>query len=99
MSVASRDLWQRRLLGFQGIYYLAAGLWPIVSMSSFERVTGAKVDDWLVRMVGLLAAVIGATLVIAVRRLRSQPVETIVLAVGSALAFTLIDMWYGLTGR
>jgi hypothetical protein len=42
------------------------------------------VDDWLVRMVGLLAAVIGATL--AAQR-RTSSIEIVTLAIGSALAF------------
>jgi hypothetical protein len=54
---------QRSVLRAQGGYYLVTGLWPLVHLASFEAITGPKVDDWLVRMVGLLAAVIGATAV------------------------------------
>ena len=86
------------ILPIQGGYYLLTGLWPLLHLASFEAVTGPKVDDWLVRMVGLLAAVIGAVLVIAGRQ-GKQGLEIAVLAVGSALAFTAVDVWYALGGR
>ena len=47
----------------QGIYYLLTGLFPFVHFGAFEALTGRKRDRWLVRTVGLLAAVIGLTLV------------------------------------
>jgi hypothetical protein len=53
-----RERWRRRLIAFQAAYYLATGLWPLVHLPSFEAVTGPKTDDWLVHMVGLLAAVV-----------------------------------------
>jgi hypothetical protein len=79
----------RRLARTQGAYYLATGLWPLVSMRTFEAVTGQKTDRWLVRMVGLLAAVIGLSLVT-----RGQRTADGTLAVGSALAFATVDTWY-----
>jgi energy-converting hydrogenase Eha subunit E len=89
---------QSRVLGAQGLYYLGAGLWPLMHMSSFETVTGPKVDDWLVRMVGLLASVIGATLTLAAWR-RNRNLEVVSLAAGSAVAFAGVDLWYALRGR
>ena len=80
---------RRRLSTLHGGYYLVTGLWPLVSMRTFEFVTGRKTDRWLVRMVGLLAAVIG----LAILRDRDRPVDR-VLPVGSALAFTAIDVVY-----
>jgi energy-converting hydrogenase Eha subunit E len=74
------------------------GLWPLVHLASFEAVTGPKVDDWLVHMVGLLAAVIGATLIVAARRGHRTP-DIMILAVGSASAFTAVDVWYTFRGR
>jgi hypothetical protein len=72
----------------QAIYYLTTGVWPIISMRTFEAVTGPKQDGWLVRMVGLLAAVIGAAL------LRSSPRPDPALAIGAPLAFAAVDMTY-----
>lgn len=88
-----------RLVFFgQGIYYLLTGLWPIVSMVTFVAVTGPKVDLWLVRMVGLLVAVIGASLLTATAARRLTP-EVLVLAAGGAASFAVIDLVYGLSGR
>ena len=86
------------ILAAQGAYFVLTGLWPVVHFPSFDAVTGPKVDDWLVRMVGLLAAVIGGTLYTAARR-RTRTSEILLLAIGSALAFTVIDTWYSLAGR
>lgn len=86
------------VLRTQGFYYVLTGLWPVIHMPSFEAITGPKVDDWLVKMVGLLAAVIGSTLSLASQR-ANQSLEIFWLAVSSALAFTVIDVWYALGGR
>lgn len=75
----------------QGAYYVATGLWPLLSMRSFEAVTGPKVDKWLVQMVGLLAATIGTTLLIGARKERLDD-AVVALAVGSAASFAAIDV-------
>jgi hypothetical protein len=94
-----RDRWHRRILAFQSTYYVLTGLWPVAHYRSFEAVTGPKTDDWLVHTVGLLAFVIGATLGVAVARNHIRAPDIIVLAVGAALAFAGIDLWYGLPGQ
>jgi len=88
----------RLFLAAQGLYYLLAGIWPLVSMSTFEAVSGPKTDHWLVRMVGLLAAVIGVTLLLGIR-LSAPRSEVIALALLSATSFAAIDLVYGLSGR
>ena len=87
------------LLAIQSAYYGVTGIWPILHMPSFEVVTGPKIDDWLVHMVGLLAAAIGAVLGVATARKRVRSPEVVLLAVTSAAAFAAIDLWYGLSGR
>jgi hypothetical protein len=77
----------------QGVYFLVSGLWPIVSLETFERVTGPKTDDWLVKTVGLLAAVIGGVILDGARRPRIAR-ETRTLAIAAALAFAVIDIVY-----
>jgi hypothetical protein len=89
----------RRALRFQAAYYVVAGLWPVVSLSSFEAVTGPKTDGWLVHMVGLLAAVIGATLGAGTMTRQRIGVDLLVLSVGSAASFAAIELWYGLSDR
>jgi energy-converting hydrogenase Eha subunit E len=88
----------RLVLGGQAAYYILTGAWPLLHMASFEAVTGPKVDDWLVKMVGLLAATIGVTLALAVRASRWSA-EVRALAILSALSFAAIDVRYALSGR
>jgi len=88
----------RTILRLQGGYYLATGVWPLLHIPSFEAVTGPKTDDWLVHMVGLLAAVNGAALGLAAQKSRHLETEMVILAAGTALAFAAIDIWYVLKG-
>jgi hypothetical protein len=82
----------------QGAYFVATGVWPLVHMRSFETVTGPKTDKWLVRTVGVLVSVIGATLVWAGTR-RSVNGDTVRLATGAAAGLAAIDATYATRGR
>jgi hypothetical protein len=82
----------------QGWYYVVTGIWPIIDIDSFQLVTGPKTDLWLVRTVGVLVTVIGATLLLAARwRRLDSPV--VLLAVGSALGLAAIDTVYVMAER
>jgi hypothetical protein len=94
-----KDRWRRRILAFQSAYYGLTGVWPILHLPSFEAVTGPKIDDWLVHMVGLLAAAIGLVLGAATVRNRVRSPDVVLLAIASAVAFAAIDLRYGVTGR
>lgn len=72
---------------------MITGVWPLVSMRTFEMVTGPKTDKWLVKTVGVVVAVIGAALLTAAYQQRFGA-EVVVLAVGSALGLALIDINY-----
>jgi hypothetical protein len=78
--------------------YLVTGIWSLASRATFERVTGPKTDYWLVRMVGLLAIVIGIALIAGSR---AAPIggSTWVLGIGSAASFAIIDIRFGIPGR
>ena len=82
----------------QGVYYLLTGLWALVSMRTFEAVTGPKTDRWLVKTVGVLVSVIGAVLMLAGLRRRVEP-ESALLAAGSAAGLAAIDTVYATRGR
>lgn len=82
----------------QGVFYVATGLWPIIHLRSFERVTGPKVDKWLVRTFGGLVAAVGAALIAGAFEQRPSRALT-VLGVGSALALGAADLVYSLRGR
>jgi hypothetical protein len=77
----------------QGLFYVATGVWPLVDIHSFEKVTGPKRDDWLVKTVGVLVTVIGGVLLAAGARGRTTP-ETAWLGAGSALGLAAIDVVY-----
>jgi hypothetical protein len=82
----------------QGCYYLATGVWALVSIRTFEAATGPKVDRWLVKTVGVLVSVIGAVLMLAGWRRRVEP-EPALLAAGSAAGLAAIDTVYATKGR
>lgn len=84
---------QQRLLLAQGAYYGLTGIWPLVSLRTFEMITGPKADGWLVKTVGVLVGVIGGVLGLAGRQ-RQPPPEVALLAVGSALGLAAIDITY-----
>lgn len=77
----------------QGGYFALSGLWPLVSMRTFERVTDPKVDRWLVQTVGVLVLAVGASLGLAGARRRVTP-ELALLAAGSAAGLAAIDIIY-----
>jgi hypothetical protein len=88
----------RLLLAAQGGYYVLTGLWPLVSMDTFEAVSGPKTDDWLVKTVGVLALAIGLALLYGARRERPAR-ESYLLAALSAAGFAGVDLVYGGGGR
>jgi hypothetical protein len=90
------------LLWVQGLYYLATGVWPLISIETFQMVTGPKTDHlvtgreadhWLVMTVGVLITAIAIPLLVAAWRRRNPP-EIMVLAIASALGLTVIDVIY-----
>ena len=94
--------WSHRLVTAtaiaQGLLYVLTGVWPLLHIDSFEWVTGEKIDDWLVRTVGVLVLVIGSVLLAAAWRKRITD-ELAALAVGAALGLTAIDVIYVAVGR
>jgi energy-converting hydrogenase Eha subunit E len=82
----------------QGLYYVLTGLWPLVSLATFQAATGPKTDTWLVQTVGVLVTVIGATLCLAAYR-RNTAAEIVLLAIGSALGLAAVDVTFVLERR
>ncbi len=77
----------------QGAYFTLTGLWPLVSIGTFVRVTGPKTDIWLVKTVGVIVLAIGAVLVLAGARNAVTP-EIYLLATGTAVGLAGIDIYY-----
>ena len=79
-------------------YWLFGALWPLISMRSFERVTGNKRDEWLVRSVALLMLSVVATLETQ-RRSRRDETAMRVLGATSAGALGSVALIGPLVGR
>lgn len=89
---SSRAPVARLALG-QGLFYLGTGIWPLISIGSFQKVTGRKTDLWLVKTVGGLVGVIGGVLTAAGLR-GDVPRDTALVAAGSAAVLAAIDTAY-----
>jgi hypothetical protein len=90
------------LCSVQGLYCLVTGVWPLVSIETFQAVTGQKTDHlvtgregdhWLVNTVGVLVTANALVLLLAAWRNRPTP-EVVLLAVGSAAGLIAIDVIY-----
>ena len=82
---------QKTLLRAQAAYYIATGVWPLLSMRLFEAVTGKKTDRWLVQTVGLLVTCIGTSIALETR-LKRPSAAVVTLAVSSALSLAAIEI-------
>lgn len=87
----------RRLLLIQGAYYALTGLWPLVSIKTFQRVTGPKNDLWLVKTAGLLILAVAVPLLAAGAGDHLSP-EIVLLSAGSAVALAGVDVVYAFKG-
>jgi hypothetical protein len=90
------------LAWIQAPYYFLTGVWPFISIRSFQYVTGQKYDHlpnggesdhWLVLAVGALITAVAVTLFVAAWR-RNVQLEIAVLAIGAAVGLTAIDIVY-----
>ncbi len=81
----------RSVLRGQAACYAVTGIWPLLHLRSFEAVTGPKADGWLVRTVGLLLSVTGASVWLGADRPRPA---TYVLAAGAAASLAAVDVVY-----
>jgi hypothetical protein len=77
----------------QAAYLIATGIWPLVHYRSFEAVTGPKTDAWMVQTVGAVAVVLGIAAATSDRQ------RSLVLSVGSTLAFGVTEVAPVLRGR
>ena len=97
IDLDSADDRRRRAARLQAGYYVVTGVWPLVHRRSFERVTGPKVDFWLVRTVGVLVSAIGAGLALGARRRVSSELEA--TAILAAVGLAAIDVAEVARGR
>jgi hypothetical protein len=81
-------------LSVQGSYYVTTGVWPILHLGSFMRVTGPKRDRWLVQTFGALVCAVGVSL-LAGRGDRGSRT----LGATSALTLAVAEMLFVARGR
>jgi hypothetical protein len=80
------------------LFNVLSGVWPLVSMDSFERVTGPKIDDWLVRTVAGLLISTGAAQLAAGDSPGGLRVARL-LGQGTAVTLGVVDVVYASSGR
>ncbi|HEX2616517.1 MAG TPA: hypothetical protein VHL57_03190 [Flavobacteriales bacterium] len=88
----------RSLGALHGAYLLFGGLWPMLHMASFEAVTGPKSDHWLVRSVGGILIVVGATLFAEARR-SSWSKGVVLIAMGVSFVLGVVAVVTSILGR
>ena len=81
-----------------GLFNVVSGGWPLVSMRTFERVTGPKVDSWLVRTVAGLLVSVGVAQLAAGDSPDGLKVARL-LGQGTAVTLGVVDVVYASTGR
>ena len=95
-----RRLRTRVKLAFaQGTYVLVGALWPLLSMASFEEVTGNKRDEWLVRSVAGILLVLGSLLVHDAFFHRHIARTLRIMASGISLVLGVVALFSSLSGR
>lgn len=88
----------------QGVYYGATGLWPLLSVESFQLVTGRKTDHliathpteadhWMLYTITLLIVAI-SLVILRAAWFRNVTADVILLGLLSAAALTGIDIVY-----
>jgi hypothetical protein len=90
----------------QGVYWLITGCWPLISINTFQAVTGPKADNlatgleadhWLVNTVAVL--IVADSFVFLVAAIRSSvSFDVVVLGITSTTALMSIDILYASRG-
>jgi len=79
----------RLVCAFQGSYFVATGVWPLVHLRSFLALTGPKTDLWLVQSFGLLVASVGVALLRA--WVKRTPEASLPVGACTAAAMVMAD--------
>jgi uncharacterized membrane protein len=79
----------RNSILIQGIYYLIFGIWPLLSIRTFQAITGPKTDLWLVHTVGLLLMINGFILTLAAY---GDKIDWSIYTIGICTALSLLGI-------
>lgn len=83
----------KALLNAQGLYYFITGIWPILHISSFLKVTGYKTDLWLVQTLGALLSVNGVAFILSASRSPAFNAARFI-AIGDAAVLAFVDIYF-----
>lgn len=90
-SIETRGRWRRRVLQLQGVYYIVAGVWPLLHFPSYARFVALDVNPFQAQVFSALLIVIGAALIEATRREPPGPYPTL-LGAATAGAIALVSL-------
>jgi hypothetical protein len=107
MKMPDDDRSSRLALGLcwaQGLYFFATGVWPLLSVKTFQMVTGRKTDHlvaeppseadhWMLNTISALIIAISVVILAAAWR-RRVSIDVALLGVLSAAVLTIIDVVY-----
>jgi hypothetical protein len=81
------------VLWIQAVYYFVTGMWGLIDIKSFMKVTGPKTDLWLVKTVALLLITASFSFAVALATNTSDwPVAVLAVCYSASLAY--IDFYY-----
>ena len=84
---------ERLVVLAQGVYFAVTGIWPLLHIGSFMKVTGPKTDVWLVKTISALIVAVSVPFLLAGSG-DGPSKETRALAAGSAVALGAADLYY-----
>lgn len=89
--------WQT-VIFIQGIYYFFTGVWPLVHLRSFEKITGDKKEHWLLYAVSLMITCSSLVFLVASLRRGPLPIEVLTLSISNVVVLSFIDIYFCLKG-
>jgi len=96
-AAAADEARARRLALAHGAFNVVAGVWPLVSIGSFERIFGPKADRWLEYTVAGLLLTNGISQIGAARR--GQYAAARLVGCGTAASLLAVDLVFVPSGR
>jgi hypothetical protein len=86
-----------RVARWHGAFNIVSGLWPLISIRTFEAIYGPKTDRWLVHTVAGLLVTVGAAQ--ATARTDEEVRLARILGAGTATTLLAVDAIYVPKGR
>src|SRR4051794_20382955 len=103
MKTSSLHIWT---CWIQGFYFALTGIWPLISIETFQMITGRKTDHlvtgseadhWLVNTVGALVTA-NAVVFLTAAWSRRRSIDVATLGIATAVVLGAIDTIYVVRG-